>query len=392
MAGGFAKFTDDDTPGVCLATSGPGAIHLLTGSTTPRWTTSRWCHLRQTRMSSVPPINEVDLLSSGDVSAISCKWPWCPSRSGISSTGRCVLRCRSEPLPAIIPDDVQALDAIESPPREHGAVFSGTSFTRHRPVPSPEDLAKAADILNAGERVAMLVGAGALGATDELIQVADRLGAGVAKALLGKAAVPDEYPFVTGSIGLGTAPSWRLMMECDTLLMVGSSFPYAEFLPSEGQARGVQIDIDPLLLSIRYLMELALVGDARATLSAFIPLLEGPRGSLVARGHKLTPCQWELIENKATQDGEPLTPQRPFWELNQRLPDESIITADSGTAASWYARHIRMRRGMMGSLRGISPAWGRVCPTPSLRNSPIPTARPSPSSGTGRCRCWDSTS
>ena len=262
----------------------------------------------------------------------------------------------------IIPDDVQALDAIESPPREHGAVFSGTSFTRHRPVPSPEDLAKAADILNAGERVAMLVGAGALGATDEVIQVADRLGAGVAKALLGKAAVPDEYPFVTGSIGLlGTAPSWRLMMECDTLLMVGSSFPYAEFLPPEGQARGVQIDIDPKLLSIRYLMELALVGDARATLSALIPLLEPKEDRSWQEGIEADVVRWwELIENKATQDGEPLTPQRPFWELNQRLPDESIITADSGTAASWYARHIRMRRGMMGSL-GESRQHGAGC-------------------------------
>ena len=288
MAGGFAKFTDDDTPGVCLATSGPGAIHLLTGSTTPRWTTSRWWP--SSTVAYVPRCllsTEVDLLSLfKDVAGDFVQVAMVPEqiRHLVDRAMRTALSERTVAC-LVIPDDVQALDAIESPPREHGAVFSGTSFTRHRPVPSPEDLAKAADILNAGERVAMLVGAGALGATDELIQVADRLGAGVAKALLGKAAVPDEYLRDRLHRVAGTAPSWRLMMECDTLLMVGSSFPYAEFLPSEGQARGVQIDIDPKLLSIRYLMELALVGDARATLSALIPLLRAQGRSLVARGH-----------------------------------------------------------------------------------------------------------
>ena len=180
MAGGFAKFTDDDTR--CLSGHvGPGRNPSLDWLYDAKMDHQPVVAIGQkSRMSlGASYQQEVDLLlRSRTWPVISCKWPWCPSRSGISSTGRCVLRCRSEPLPAsIIPDDVQALDAIESPPREHGAVFSGT-FTRHRPVPSPEDLAKAADILNAGERVAMLVGAGALGATDEVIQVADRLGRG----------------------------------------------------------------------------------------------------------------------------------------------------------------------------------------------------------------------
>jgi pyruvate dehydrogenase (quinone) len=200
----------------------------------------------------------------------------------------------------------------------------------------------------------MLVGAGALEATDEVIQVAEQLGAGIAKALLGKAAIPDELPFVTGSIGLlGTAPSWRLMQECDTLLMIGSGFPYAEFLPPEGQARGVQIDIDPKMLSIRYPMELGLVGDAKTTLAALLPLLEHKQDRSWREGiEDDVERWWAMIEKRATLDGEPLTPQRPFWELNQRLPDGAIITADSGTAASWYARHIRLRRGMKGSLSG----------------------------------------
>ena len=359
MACGFAKFTDDDVPGVCLATSGPGAIHLLNGLYDAKMDHQPVVAIvgQKARMSlGASYQQEVDLLSLfKDVAGVYVQVAMVPEqiRHLVDRAMRIALSERTVTC-LIIPDDLQALEAVENPPREHGASFSGVAFTRHRPVPSSEDLAQAAEILNAGQRVAILVGAGALGATNEVVQVADRLGAGVAKALLGKAAVPDDEPFVTGSIGLlGTAPSWRLMMECDTFLMIGSGFPYAEFLPPEGQARGVQIDIDPKLLSIRYPMELALVGDAQATLSALLPLLEAKEDRSWRKGvEDDVERWWEMIEKQATLDGEPLTPQRPFWELNQRLPDESIITADSGTAASWYARHIKMRRGMMGSLSG----------------------------------------
>src|SRR5262249_47147260 len=176
----------------------------------------------------------------------------------------------------IVPNDVGEEPAEEDPPREHGSVHSSPGFARPNVVPPPEQLKAAAEILNRGEKVAMLVGQGALHATDEVIEVANKLGAGVAKALLGKAAVPDDLPFVTGSIGmLGTKPSWTLMNECDTLLMVGSSFPYSEWLPKPGQAKGVQIDIDGKMLNIRYPMELGLVGDSKLTLQQLVPLLNG---------------------------------------------------------------------------------------------------------------------
>jgi pyruvate dehydrogenase (quinone) len=305
MAGGFAKFTDEDIPGVCLATSGPGAIHLLNGLYDAKMDHQPVVAIvgQKSRMSlGASYQQEVDLLSLfKDVAGDYVQVAMVPEqiRHLVDRAMRIALSERTVTC-LIIPDDLQALEAVESPPREHGAAFSGAAFTRHRPVPSLDDLAQAAGILNAGERVAMLVGAGALGATDEVIQVADRLGAGVAKALLGKAAVPDDQPFVTGSIGLlGTAPSWRLMMECDTLLMVGSGFPYAEFLPPEGQARGVQIDIDPKLLSIRYPMELALVGDARATLSALLPLLDRKEDRSWREGIEGDVERWwEMIEKR----------------------------------------------------------------------------------------------
>src|SRR5437764_7980081 len=174
----------------------------------------------------------------------------------------------------ILPNDVQDMKAVPTPAREHGTVHSGIGRSGHAIAPPEEELRAAAEILNAGKRVAILAGAGALHATDELIEAAERLGAGIAKALLGKAAVPDDLPYVTGSIGLlGTEPSWEMMTGCDTLLMVGSAFPYSEFLPPEGQARGVQIDIDGRMLSLRYPMEMNLIGDSRETLRALLPLL-----------------------------------------------------------------------------------------------------------------------
>ncbi|HET7403307.1 MAG TPA: thiamine pyrophosphate-requiring protein, partial [Usitatibacter sp.] len=264
----------------------------------------------------------------------------------------------------IIPNDVQELDAVPVPPRTHGTVHSGIGMVRHSLVPSEAGLRRAAEVLNAGRRVAILAGAGALHATDELIAVADKLGAGVAKALLGKAALPDDLPYVTGSIGLlGTKPSWDLMTGCDTLLMVGSAFPYSEFLPEEGQARGVQVDIDGRMLGLRYPMEVNLVGDSKATLAALLPLLESKADRAWRRQvEENVERWWRVLEKRAMNEAQPINPQRVFWELSPRLPGDVIISADSGSTANWYARDLRMRRGMMASLSGGLATMGPAVP------------------------------
>src|SRR5262249_44655904 len=228
-----------------------------------------------------------------------------------------------------------AAEEAEEPPRAHGTVHSSLGYAAPRVAPGDSDLRRAAEILNAGDRVAILVGQGALGAGREVLETARRLGAGVAKALLGRAVVPDDVPFVTGSTGLlGTRPSWERMNSCDTLLMVGASFPYAEFLPEEGQARGVQIDLDPRMIGIRYPMEVQLVGDAQATLAELLPLLE-PRTdrSWQERIEEAVADWWALMERRAYEDADPINPQRVFWELSSRLPDRCILTSDSGSAA-----------------------------------------------------------
>ena len=219
-------------------------------------------------------------------------------------------------------------------------------------------------MLNAGQKVAILIGAGASGAADEVVRIADLLGAGVAKALLGKAVLPDDLPFVTGSIGLlGTEASVTLMHECDTLLMVGTSFPYSEYLPAEGQARGVQIDIDGRNLSLRYPMEVNLGGDSAATLRALIPLLHRKDDrSWRTRIETAVSEWWQTLEQRAMADANPINPQRVFWELSPKLPDEAIVTADAGTVAIWYARDLRFRPGMMGSLSGGLATMGSAVP------------------------------
>lgn len=210
----------------------------------------------------------------------------------------------------------------------------------------------------------MLVGAGALNATEEVIACADCLGAGIAKALLGKAVVPDDLPYVTGSIGLlGTRPSYDMMMECDTLFMVGSGLPYSEFLPAEGQARGVQIDLAADMLSLRYPMEVNLIGDAAETLRALIGLLDKKPAGAWREGIQANVANWwKTLEERAMQPAVPVNPQRVTWELSPRLPDQAIVTSDSGSCANWYARDVRMRRGMMASLSGGLASMGAAVP------------------------------
>ena len=367
MACAHAKFTGE--VGVCVATSGPGAIHLLNG-------------LYDAKMDHQPVVaivgqsaraaigghfqQEVDLISLfKDVANEYVHMASSPVQTR-HLVDRAIRIAKAERTVTciIFPNDVQELDAVEEPPRKHSTVHSGIGYTAPYVVPYDDDLKRAADILNAGEKVAMLVGAGALHATDEVIEVADTLGAGVAKALLGKAAVPDDYPFVTGAIGLlGTKPSWDMMMGCDTLLMVGSSFPYSEFLPEPGQARGIQIDIDGRMLSIRYPMEVNLVGDSRETLRALLPLLRRKTNRAWREEIEQGVADWwQLVEARAMNSADPINPQRVFWELSPRLPDECILSCDSGSSASWYARALKMRRGMMASLSGTLATMGPAVP------------------------------
>jgi pyruvate dehydrogenase (quinone) len=263
----------------------------------------------------------------------------------------------------ILPNDLQD-ESYEDPPRAHGTLRWGVGYAPPKIVPHDAELDRAAEVLNAGEKIAMLIGAGALGASDEVIAVADRLSAGCAKALLGKAALPDDLPWVTGSIGLlGTEPSYSMMNECDTLLMIGSGFPYAEFLPQDGKARGVQIDIDASMLSIRFPMEVGLMGDAAETLRALLPRLrQKPAGEWRKTIEENVQGWWRTLEGRARQPANPVNPQRVTWELSPLLPDRVVITSDSGSCANWYARDLRIRRGMKASLSGGLASMGAAVP------------------------------
>jgi pyruvate dehydrogenase (quinone) len=263
----------------------------------------------------------------------------------------------------IIPNDIQEAP-FEEPPRAHGSVFSSPGFAPPRVLPRDEDLSRAADVLNAGEKVAMLIGQGAAGAADEVVQVAELLGAGVAKALNGRAALPDDLPFVTGSIGLlGTKPSADMIDGCDTFLMIGSSFPYSEWLPKEGQARGVQVDVNARYIGIRYPMEVGLVGDAKDTLQALIPLLQRKEDRSWLEGiEKNVERWWRVLAEEAQVPADPVNPQLVFHELGERLPDHCILTVDTGSVTDWWARHMKLRTGMQAALSGTLATMGPALP------------------------------
>jgi pyruvate dehydrogenase (quinone) len=366
MACGHAKFTGE--VGVCLATSGPGAIHLLNGLYDAKLDHQPVVAIvgQQKRMSLGGHYQqEVDLTTLfKDVSEYVqvCMEP-AQARHLVDRAIRIALDQRTVTT-IVFPGDVQEEKAVPSPPRMHGALFSSVGYSRPRVLPHPADLERAAAVLNEGEKVAMLVGQGAAGAADEVVETAELLGAGVAKALLGRAALPDDLPFVTGPIGLlGSRPSYEMMQGCDTFLMVGSSFPYSEWLPQEGQARGVQIDLDGRMLAIRYPMEVPLVGDAKETLRALIPLLERKEDrSWREEIEKGVESWWRLMEERAMLEADPINPQRVLWELNKRLPDDVVLTADSGSSTNWWARQLKLRKGMLASLSGTLATMGPGVP------------------------------
>ncbi|WP_369046495.1 thiamine pyrophosphate-requiring protein [Sinomonas sp. P10A9] len=363
---GYAKFTG--RVGVCLATSGPGAIHLLNG-------------LYDAKLDHVPVVaivgqaartsiggsfqQEVDLTSLfKDVASDYVQMVTVPEQlPNVLDRAIRVASARRAPTAVIIPADVQELE-YSAPGHEMKMVPSSLGISWPDVRPDMDGVRRAAEILNKGQKVAMLIGQGARGAAEEVKQVAELLGAGVAKALLGKDSLPDTLPFVTGSIGLlGTRPSYEMMRDCDTLLTIGSSFPYANFMPQAGQARAVQIDIDPTMIGLRYPYEVNLVADAGEALRALIPLLvrKEDRGWREDIEGKVTKW-WDSMASEAMVEADPVNPLRVFSECSDRLPASAIVTSDSGSAANWYARQLRFSAGVRGSLSGNLATMGPAVP------------------------------
>ncbi|MER6010686.1 thiamine pyrophosphate-requiring protein [Streptomyces bluensis] len=359
---GYAKFSG--RLGVCAATSGPGAIHLLNG-------------LYDAKLDHVPVLaivgqtdrtamggsyqQEVDLHTLfKDVASDFVETVTVPEQlPNVLDRAIRTAYARRAPTAVIIPGDVQELD-YAAPTHEFKMVPSSLDRSAWTAVPSQESLERAAEVLNSGDKVAVLIGQGARGARAEVERIAELLGAGVAKALLGKDALSDELPYVTGAIGLlGTRPSYELMRDCDTLLTIGSSFPYSQFLPDYGKARAVQIDIDPHMVGMRYPYEVNLVGDARATLQRLIPLLDEDRGREWYDTVCANVARWrEVMGRRAELSADPINPEYVAHVLDPLLPGNAIITSDSGSAANWYARHLTMRGGMRGSLSGTLATMG----------------------------------
>lgn len=367
MASAHAKFTGE--VGVCCASAGPGSIHLING-------------LYDAKLDNQPVVaflgqlprhtmgsdyqQEVDLHSlfkdvAGDYIHV-LNTPD-QARHLIDQAMRIAMTERTVAC-IILPHDVQDLEATDEIPKKHGYTHSGISFSVPKVVPMHAGLERAAEVLNAGKKVAMLIGAGSQQATDEIIAVAETLGAGIAKALLGLSVLPADLPYVTGSIGLlGTRPSWELMNECDTLLMLGSDFPYTEFLPSEGQARGVQIDLRPRNLSKRYPMEVNLTGDCRETLQALLPMLEEKTDKSWQQQVIRNVENWRnILRERAMIETDPLNPQRVYYEIFERMPNNAIIATDTGTSTVWYAQYHKFQRGMMGTASGKLASMGSGMP------------------------------
>lgn len=355
MACAHAKFTG--RLGVCIATSGPGGVHLLNGLYDAKLdgqpvlaiTGMPFHDLIGTFTQQDVPLDRV----FQDVAAYSERIMGPAHVENVTELACRMALSRRTVTHITIPVDFQTQEVDERSKRNVEGHTSDVYAVSAR-LPDDEDLRRAAAVLDAGKKIAILAGRGALGASDELEQLADILGAPIAKPLLGKAAVPDDSPYTTGSIGLlGTRPSQEAMEECDTILMVGTSFPYIEFLPRPGQARGVQIDLDPGRIGLRYPVEVGLVGDCKRTLRALIPLLRRHEDrAFLARAQERMREWRRLIEERGTSREKPMKPWVVAWELGRRLRDDAIVCGDSGTVATWFARQLPARRNQMYSLSG----------------------------------------
>ncbi|MGB8961698.1 MAG: thiamine pyrophosphate-requiring protein, partial [Pseudonocardiaceae bacterium] len=366
MATAHAKFTGE--VGCCMATSGGGAIHLLNGLYDAKLDHQPVLAIvgQQKRISlGAAYQQEIDpntLFKDVSEFVQTCMHP-AQARHLIDRALKVAISQRAVAT-IIFPVDVQEEDAQPSPPRMHGAVYSSIGFTKPRVIPPDTELRKAADILNEGTKVAMLIGQGAAEAADEVVQAAELLGAGVAKTLLGREVLPDDLPYVTGPIGLlGSTASYELMMGADTLFMIGTSFPYAEWLPEEGQCKGVEIDIDGRMIGVRYPMQANLVGDSKETLKELIPLLHRKQDRSWREKIESEVSQWwQVLDDRAHDSADPMNPELVAHELSPRIPDRAILTADSGSGTNWWARHLRLRKGMRASLSGTLATMGPGTP------------------------------
>jgi pyruvate dehydrogenase (quinone) len=365
MACGYAKYTGK--LGVCVATSGPGGLHLLNG-------------LYDAKMDGQPVLaitghhyhdlidtfaqQDVDLdRVFQDVAVYNTRVMGASHVENVTHLACRAALSRRGVSHLNFPTDLQEQEGGERTPRNRPHHASDV-WARRAALPAVDELRRAAEVLNGGKKIAILAGRGALHATDELEQIAELLGAPIIKALLGKAAVPDDSPYTTGGIGLlGTKPSQEALEECDTLLIVGSSFPYIEFLPKPGQARGVQIDLDPVRIGLRYPVEVGLIGDSRATLRELIPLLHrNENRGFLNQAQEGMRDWWKLMEEQTSRMDKPMKPQVIAWELGKRLRDDAIISCDSGTVATWFARQIPVKRGQMCSLSGTLASMANGLP------------------------------
>ncbi len=365
MATAHAKFTGEI--GVCLSTGGPGATHLLTGLYDAKLdhapvfaiagqaeTTVRGASYQQELNLDRIFADVADYVQEATAPAQVRHVVDRSIRIAVAGNGVGVI---------VLPKDVQD-EPYEEPRVQHGFTRSGVGYSRPRIVPQPRDLARAAEVLNAGDKVAILIGAGAREGADEVVRIAELLGAGVAKALLGKDVLPDDLPFVTGAIGLlGTKPSWDLMQGADTLLMIGTGFPWAEFLPADGKVRAVQIDVDAAMLGLRYPTEVNLHGGAKETLEALIPLIQPKADRSWRQDIEAGVAEWwQTLEARAMAEAKPVNPQRVVWEMSPRLPADAIVTSDSGSCCNWFARDFRVKQGQRCSLSGGLASMGAAVP------------------------------
>ena len=362
---GYAKFTG--RVGVCMATSGPGAIHLLNG-------------LYDAKLDHVPVVaivgqqartalggsyqQEVDLHTLfGDVAAYTQTAMVAQQFPNLIDRAMRVALSQRTVAAIVVPTDLQEED-YEAPEQAFKMVPSSLGFSAPEVRPPESEIARAAQIIADGERVAILVGQGARGAADEVVELAERTGAGIAKALLAKDVIADDLSFCTGPVGLlGSKATWDMFSDCDTFVMIGSSLPYSQFLPPYGQARGVQIDIDPAFIGLRYPMEALLVGDAKLTVRALLDRLErSPNSAWRDQIERGVSGWWQTLQRRAMTDADPINPQRLLWELSGRLPETAIVTADSGSCANWYAQYLVVRADMRASLSGTLATMGSAVP------------------------------